>query len=330
MCKQIYKNTEDRICKEIDLFKTVHKGHIPASGIITVSMQESIQKKAWKYLLDTDLTKIKPQDIKKRSSILGKLDTYKKEEDMNKIEAESPDSVDSHPLNIFSSRKSSSKHVSKKKIPKLKSLISQKKQRKRGIYITKIETTPNSPCNKKNKLPKNSGVSIRQNLSFFEPPEKIVSKKRGRNSTLSSSFDAQSSLAPLPDKTFYKIRKSLRSVVDNCDKSLKFRSSGIPEANNSMELEKIRRTNYNYTCKTLERLNHHNSKNLKRNYDWAMLSRDEQKYTENKVTNEYKHSMIDPTRAAAIFERTQSLYRMMMQCQLRKKAGYDQIEKDSC
>jgi len=72
----------------------------------------------------------------------------------------------------------------------------------------------------------------------------------------------------------------------------------------------------------LEKLSILDALNLRRNYDWKVLSQADQKHTESQITSEYKYSIMDPTRTAALFERTQSIFKLLMQAQLNKKIQY--------
>ena len=53
------------------------------------------------------------------------------------------------------------------------------------------------------------------------------------------------------------------------------------------------------------------------------MAQTDQKVTEDQSVRDYKYSITDPNRTAALFERTQSIFKLLMAYQLNRKISYD-------
>lgn len=126
-----------------------------------------------------------------------------------------------------------------------------------------------------------------------------------------------------PKTYFTKMKSSLKKVISQCEDVYKLPPKNVTLIDKTILVEQIRNRNYSNTCSILQDLNRLNSKDLRRNYNYKILSQDDEKLVEDQAAREYKYAITDPNRTAALFERTQSIFKLLMQMQLKSKINYE-------
>lgn len=243
--------------------------------------QEALQRKAWEYLINAEFT------------------TVKKRKSSNKFNSKPLSKsvlLSNNPLKISKTEDSTTQENKKVSLNLQKhkkrtkqaptSIISPKKSPK----INSLFMTQNSP-----KTPSTSSP----NSCFFYKPSSRVSKVRRS--------------LPVPS-LFSKTQSQLKSLISSCT-SVQALPPKSPRISTSLALESIRHRNLSITRSVLESLSHLEAKFLKKSYEWSMLSAQTQKTVEDQAAREYRYSIMDPNRTAALYERTKSIYKLLMSLQ---------------
>lgn len=122
------------------------------------------------------------------------------------------------------------------------------------------------------------------------------------------------------------MQSGIHDMISKCVAAQKLPPKSFASLNRSVHVQEIKNANFNFTRDTLQKMSYLNCKDLRRNYDWKVLERSDQKIFQEQSVHEYKYSITDPNRTAALFERTQSIFKLLMDYQLNRKINYD---KDS-
>ena len=112
-------------------------------------------------------------------------------------------------------------------------------------------------------------------------------------------------------------------MISKCEAAQKLPPRSFVKLNRSIHAQEIKNLNYNNTRDILQNISYLNCKDLKRNYDWKIMEQSDLKIFKNQSVQDYKYSITDPNRTAALFERTQSIFKLLMDYQLNRKINYD-------
>mmetsp|Transcript_8047 Transcript_8047/g.9176 ORF Transcript_8047/g.9176 Transcript_8047/m.9176 type:complete len:188 (+) Transcript_8047:395-958(+) len=185
-------------------------------------MQETLQKKAWKYLIDSDPKPvIKKKKIVKKVIMLGETQKIKRN---YFVSPKSPQPYETGKLDIFHNKTPQSKIVMQ--TPQIKILnFETKKGGERSIFLTGNQTAKNSPRTSKSKQTRGSlnplnlsfSSKLKGNLAVFNQKRKSNFDEKlnsGRKNLCNSSFEShQGSNSYTKRKMFFKVQQDIRSLV---------------------------------------------------------------------------------------------------------------------
>ena len=105
------------------------------------------------------------------------------------------------------------------------------------------------------------------------------------------------------------VENSIKTIIQNW-----YDTEESPDANRKNIdfqnfLEEHKQNNFNDTLSILEKYHNLTAINVKRNFDWSILSKHEEDVIAKIMTDEYKSGICDPSRPVAVIERSQSLFR---------------------
>jgi hypothetical protein len=115
---------------------------------------------------------------------------------------------------------------------------------------------------------------------------------------------------------FSKTQCQIKSLISSCNSS--YALPPKPQRiSTSLIFESIRHRNLSATRGVLENLSHLEAKFLKKSYEWSVLSEQTQRMVEDQAVREYRYNIMDPNRTAALYERTKSIYKLLMSLQFK-------------
>ena len=145
-------------------------------------------------------------------------------------------------------------------------------------------TTSNKPKKKRNisnrtSIAPNITKNITLNLANNFDKKKL--KLKGEISLSSRKTHCTSELNSFRNervstKYFWKIQSDIKEMIDQCDDFKRMPPQNFRDLNRSMIAEQMRNRNYDNTREILQNLHMLNFKDLKRNYEWQILSQTDQ------------------------------------------------------
>ncbi|CAI2384277.1 unnamed protein product [Moneuplotes crassus] len=129
----------------------------------------------------------------------------------------------------------------------------------------------------------------------------------------------------LPSLTKSRSGSLLKRIIFSCHSYENLSPRDQIKIDEDSCIEDIKHRHYYNTIDKIDPALHY--REMKKNFDYQMFAYKQQIIHQDEISQEYRSGIMDPCRTVAMFERTRSLYKMLMNSQMKNKLRFNMKKK---